>query len=268
MNIYGCDFSGAKNPEGKIFIARGQLAGHTLTIERVTGCEDRLDLAHYIKESKAPWGMDFPFSIPEYYLQNQYDSSWRNFVAGAYEDSREVFRDRFGVIHSGKNNRDLRFTDIALQAKSPVSSTPIAMHGMLFGGRKLLHHLQHDVCVYPFDPLQKTLSRLYEVYPSHGWKSLGLKSSEPGAFQELQAVFKANVDVGFDVTVSREAMQGALTAGTKPNLHAMDAVMACIEMGYCLWKYNLEEDWEQRPAFAAGKEWEQRSLEGLAVRLR
>lgn len=71
MNIYGCDFSGAKNPEGKIFIASGRLDGNSFIVEQVSSCEDRLDLFCEIRTTKAPWGMDFPFSIPEYYLEQQ-----------------------------------------------------------------------------------------------------------------------------------------------------------------------------------------------------
>lgn len=268
MIIYGCDFSGAKNPEGKIFVASGRLDGDSLTVEEVSSCEDRLDLYYLIRNSRAPWGVDFPFSIPEYYLGQQYDSSWDKFIQGAYEDSREQFKQRFGQIHSGKNSRDLRVTDIAVDAKSPVSSTPIAMHAMLYGARRLLHNLQGEAAVYPFQPYRAEVPRLYEIYPGHGWKALKLKSSAPDALRDLSASFKAQVDSGFEVTISPAAAAAAVDARGQANLHARDAVMACIQMAYCLRQYKLESSEEEcRPAFASQEEWEMRMLEGLVVRM-
>ncbi|AIQ59415.1 hypothetical protein [Paenibacillus borealis] len=267
MKIYGCDFSGAKNPDGKIYITEGNLEQGELTVERVFSCEDRLDLAYYIRSSKAPWGLDFPFSIPDYYLQEQYDSSWDRFLQGAYDDTREDFKQRFGVIHSGRNSRDLRVTDIALQAKSPVSSTPIAMHGMLYGGRKLLFNLREKVSVYPFGEVRDNASRLYEVYPSHGWKALQLKSTSQDAPGEIPARFNALVDETFAITVTAQAALGTLDAGGKPNPHARDSMMACIPLAYCIYKYDLEKHWPVRPPFATEGEWAAREREGLAVRL-
>lgn len=267
MKIYGCDFSGAKNPEGKIYVTEGNLEAGELTVERVFSCEDRLDLAYYIRSSQAPWGLDFPFSIPDYYLQEQYHSSWDNFLKGAYDDTRESFKQRFGVIHSGRSSRDMRVTDLALQAKSPVSSTPIAMHGMLYGGRKLLYNLREAVSVYPFDEVRDHASRLYEVYPSHGWKTLQLKSSDPAAPAEIGTRFKALVDETFAITVTAQAALGTLDAAGKANPHARDSMMACIPLAYCIYKYDLEKHWPVRPPFATEEEWANREREGLAVRL-
>ncbi|WP_054941237.1 hypothetical protein [Paenibacillus ihuae] len=267
LTVYGCDFSGAKNPEGKIFIACGSLAGGSFTVNQVYSCEDRLDLYHYIHMSRAPWGMDFPFSIPKYYLERQYASSCDRFIQGAYEDTREQFKQRFGQIHSGKNSRDLRETDVAVDAKSPLASTPIAMHAMLYGGRKLLYNLRGAASVYPFEPYKENSSRLYEVYPGYGWKTLKLKSSDPEAFDKLDTSFKTLIDSGFEVCITAEAAKATLDHQGKANLHARDAVMACIEMAYCIRKYKLESSEHTQPEFATAQEWRLRSLEGLVVRM-
>ncbi|MBY0010693.1 hypothetical protein [Paenibacillus typhae] len=266
MIIYGCDFSGAKNPEGKIFVASGRLDGDSFTVEEVSSCEDRLDLYCLIRNSRAPWGVDFPFSIPEYYLGQQYDSSWDKFIQGAYEDSREQFKQRFGQIHSGKNSRDLRVTDIAVDAKSPVSSTPIAMHAMLYGARRLLHNLRGEAAVYPFQPYREEVPRLYEIYPGHGWKALKLKSSASDALQAIPASFRTEVDSGFEVIIS-PAAAAAVDARGQANLHARDAVMACIQMAYCLRTYKLDSGEPSKPAFASEAEWKLRMHEGLVVRM-
>ncbi|AIQ53528.1 hypothetical protein [Paenibacillus sp. FSL R7-0331] len=267
MNIYGCDFSGAKNPEGKIFIASGRLTGNRFTVEQVFSCEDRLDLYYYIRTSRAPWGVDFPFSIPEYYLEQQYASSWDTFIEGAYSDTRDQFKQRFGQIHSGKSSRDLRVTDIAVDGKSPVSSTPIAMHAMVYGALRLLHNLQGDAAVYPFQPYREGVSRLYEIYPGHGWKALKLKSSAPDALQGIPFSFRTQVDSGFEISISPEAEAAAVDARGQASLHARDAVMACIQMAYCLRRYGLESSEQHKPEFASEEEWKLRMLEGLVVRM-
>ncbi len=62
MDIYGADFSGAGDPSKGIYFAHAELQGEKLAVTRVTHCDDRLDLFHAIVASRAPWGLDFPFS--------------------------------------------------------------------------------------------------------------------------------------------------------------------------------------------------------------
>jgi hypothetical protein len=64
MKVFGADFSGAKNPSRGIYYAQRILNAGKLIIERVVHCDDRLDLLAAIHFSKAPWGLDFPFSLP------------------------------------------------------------------------------------------------------------------------------------------------------------------------------------------------------------
>lgn len=158
-------------------------------------------------------------------------------------------------------------TDIAVDGKSPVSSTPIAMHAMLYGARRLLHNLHGEAAVYPFQPYREDVSRLYEIYPGHGWKALKLKSSAPDALQDIPASFKTQIDSGFEVTISAKAAAGATDARGQANQHARDAVMACIQMAYCLRTYKLESGEPFKPEFASEAEWQLRVLEGLVVRM-
>ena len=62
MKVYGADFSGARNLRRGIYYAEGSLIDHTLTLERVVHCDDRLDLLTAIHFSNAPWGLDFSLS--------------------------------------------------------------------------------------------------------------------------------------------------------------------------------------------------------------
>ena len=57
MNIYGADFSGARDASRGIYYAEGSLEDGSMTINRVVHCDDRLDLLAAIHLSKAPWGL-------------------------------------------------------------------------------------------------------------------------------------------------------------------------------------------------------------------
>lgn len=132
-------------------MACGELEQQTFTITEVSAFEDRLDLFYKITQSVAPWGLDFPFSIPREHLRLHYQSSWADFIAAAYSDTRERFKTKFGKVHSGKNDAvDCRITDIAANAKSPIETTPISMNGMLFGSRRLLLNVMDSASIYPF----------------------------------------------------------------------------------------------------------------------
>lgn len=130
-----------------------------------------------------------------------------------------------------------------------------------------MYNLRGIASVYPFEPYRESSSRLYEVYPGYGWKALTLKSSDPEAFDKLNTSFKTLIDNGFEVSVTAEAAKATLDHQGKSNLHARDAVMACIEMAYCLRKYKLESSEPTQPEFATAQEWRLRSLEGLVVRM-
>ncbi|MGO4549409.1 hypothetical protein AB4Z29_32045 [Paenibacillus sp. 2TAB23] len=270
MLVYGCDFSGAKDPNGKIFITVGDLDNRVLTIERVIPCEDRLDLYHKIKNESGPWGLDFPFSIPNTHLKEQYQSSWKYFIQEAYADTRLHFKTRFGKVHSGRNNdRDCRATDKAVDGKSPISETPISMNGMLYGGRKLIFNLLNQAAVYPFDRHREDAARLYEVYPSHGWAKLGLNREDTSAAARLPEQFKLAVDATFDIRLNPHLIPIHATGPKIGKLidHASDSVMACITLAYSIYSAKIDKDWEEKPSFATPEEWLHRHQECLVVRI-
>ncbi|CAM4525573.1 hypothetical protein FHS16_006435 [Paenibacillus endophyticus] len=270
MLVYGCDFSGAKDPDGKIFVTIGELKQHVLTIEAVIPCEDRLDLYYRIKNQAGPWGLDFPFSIPNVHLDEHYKSSWECFIGEAYADTRLQFKTRFGKIHSGRNNiRDCRVTDLAVGGKSPISETPISMNGMLYGGRKLLGNLRNEAAVYPFDHHRESAARLYEVYPSHGWTKLGLNREDTSAIARLPEQFKLTVDAMFDIRLSPSLIPIHASGPKIGKLidHASDSMMACITLAYGIYSAKVDEDWEVKPPFATSEEWLHRHREGLVVRI-
>ncbi|WP_138756573.1 hypothetical protein [Paenibacillus sinopodophylli] len=270
MLVYGCDFSGAKNPNGKIFVTIGILKDETLTIEKVIECEDRLDLFCMIRSNPYPWGLDFPFAIPREHLNEQYHSSWKQFIAAAYSESRVLFKHKFGKVHSGKNNeRDCRITDIAAGGKSPIAETPISMNGMLYGGRKLLFNLLPSAVIYPFDSYREDAARLYEVYPSHGWLKLGIGRADELTIGQIEAAFKSKVDDRFNIKLDPAVIPRQLSGEKKGKLneHAADSVMACIILAYCIYEGGLDAAWGLKPWFATDEEWNNRLHEGLIVRI-
>ncbi|WP_053374078.1 hypothetical protein [Paenibacillus sp. FJAT-27812] len=265
MIVYGCDFSGAKDPNGKIYVAVGNLEQQSLTITEVIPCEDRLDLFSMIKHAPAPWGLDFPFSVPKEHLANHYQSSWRSFIHTAYLESRMQFKTKFGKIHSGKNNtQHCRLTDIAADAKSPIAETPISMNGMVYGGRKLLFNLLNDAAIYPFDAHRADAARLYEVYPSHGWSKLGLNREDDYALEQLDAAFKNKIDPSFSIRLDPDSVPRQ-PSGKKigmPIEHATDAIMACMILAYSIYSCSLDDTWGEQPPFAADEEWSRFNKKG------
>jgi len=258
MKIYGCDFSGARDPESKIFVTVGELREHRLEICEISHCEERLDLFQYIVESKAAWGLDFPFSIPENYLRKFFEGSWETYIHAPYD--RKSFLERFGRIrHSAKDRSIFRETDLAVQGKSPISSTPIAMLNMLYGGRKLLKYLlkMKQACIYPFTELNLQVSRVYEVYPSHTWQVMNI-SRKHYTLRQISDWFGER---DFRVTFPR-ALEGAPLTEDQS-----DSLIACVTMGYCIWKYSVDSDWNRKPVFATDAEWQKRSAEGITLRI-
>ena len=130
MKVYGADFSGARNPSKDIYYAEGNLNGYTLQLERVIHCDDRLDLLAAIHFSKAPWGLDFPFSIPAKALEQLKLNCWDELLNLAVESERAGFDNYVAVgwvpgCEDRCQSRSIccRATDAAVQAFSPLKKT-------------------------------------------------------------------------------------------------------------------------------------------------
>jgi hypothetical protein len=180
MQVYGADFSGAMNPSKGIYYAQGSLSAGKLSIEQIVHCDDRLDLLVAIHFSKAPWGLDFPFSIPEEAFRQLKLNSWEELLTLSAEYERKGF-DRFitdsGIPACESQCRDhsicCRVADASIHSFSSLKRTNPNMRMMTYAGLKLLSYLRSlGNVVYPFDKLDKGVSRLYEVYPSHTWRQV------------------------------------------------------------------------------------------------
>ncbi len=263
MKVYGADFSGARDPSRGIYYAEGFLNESTLHIESVVHCDDRLDLLAAIHFSKAPWGLDFPFSISADAMQKMNIASWDALLSMAANCQRSDFDyllENGGIpsceLQCTNHSICCRAADAAVRSFSSLKKTNPNMRMMTYAGLKLLSYLRRlGSRVYPFDQLDLGVSRLYEVYPSHSWKQVGLSRDENLA----RFIGRFSEQYGFRVTVKDNQLY-------MPGLDAADAVVACVTLGYGIYQYNLESDWARQQAWMSETEWSNRHQEGLIVK--
>lgn len=266
MKVFGTDFSGARNPSRGIYYAEGSLNGQTLNLERVVHCDDRLDLLMATHFSKAPWGLDFPFSIPAEAYRLLKLKGWEELLKLAVEKGRNGFEQ---YLESGGlpgceakyrgGSACCRFTDAAVQAFSPLKQTNPNMRMMTYSGLKLLCYLrQLGHRVYPFDQFNVAVSRLYEVYPSWGWRQMGVKRRKAQL-----PTFTERIHERFGLEV--KGLAGCSLSAMESD-DAADAVVACVCLALSLADGKLEPEWERQPVWASDAEWANRLIEGLVIK--
>ena len=264
MNVYSADFSGARNPSRGIYYAEGLLEGGSLIINQVVHCDDRLDLLTAIHFSKAPWGLDFPFSISVEAFKLLKINAWNELLVKAEKSSRIDFD--LWIAGSGilsceskcrKHSSCCRAVDASINSFSPLKRTNPNMRMMTYAGLKLLSYLRRlGNAVYPFDYYNGEVARLYEVYPSNAWKQLGFKrNTDLSLFAER---FTNKYDFKVELKSSLRNVE---------NLDAADAVAACVTMAYALTQYRLENDWDVGHDWISDVEWKHRLKEGLIVKV-
>lgn len=264
MFVYGADFSGAKNPSDKIYYARCELKGNQIIVDEINKCDDRLDLYHEIISTNAPWGLDFPFALPEAGYQALGISGWAELLKYAVSSERDQFTKNSPLTylscqskHSGSRNISKDFwreTDIASNAFSPLKQNNPNMLAMTYAGLKLLAYLRDQgVRVYPFDTYSASSSRVYEVYPSNTWAYLKLKRTN---------------DVSL---LSNDLIKGlscSLVNIVTANQDAADAVIAAVTLAVGIAVHGVEKNWGSPPGCATKNEWAVRKKEGLIIRLK
>jgi hypothetical protein len=263
MFFYGADFSGAKDPSGRICYAKGELAAGKIIIRELVQCDDRLDLFAAIDSSAVPWGIDFPFALPQEAYTALDLSGWPELMDFIVNMRRDEFADLLedAIFHEENNCRKhslcCRMGDAAVSGCSPFKKYNPNMRAMLYGGLKILSYLRRSGNnIYPFDMLDKTKSRIYEIYPSHTWRALGLsRSVELKEFAD-----KFYKKTGTEVIIPEEM-------GWAGSLDAADAVAACATMGCVLLCSDIDNDWDVASPEISAEEWALRLWEGLVVRI-
>jgi hypothetical protein len=231
MRVFGADFSGARDPSGRIYIAAGWWNEDRLHIESVVPCDDRLDLFAHILKSGGVWGLDFPFAFPfaSYELLGLID--WGALLEWVSGSSREQYLERLTAYHALVTERPClqaglccRATDAAVQAQSVFKQVNPSMRVMTYSGLKLLHYLcGQGVAVYPFDNVSAKENWVAEVYPSHTWQALGYRQRTMD-LRELPD--RLHHYTGYALTVNASV--------AIPKQDAADAMLACVTMALAI----------------------------------
>lgn len=265
MKVYGADFSGAIVPRG-LYFARGELGTESLAIEEVERCEERLELFMAITKSRAPWGLDFPFSLPSRALEKLGLASWEQLLKLTASSTREEFKELLSrklfkgyEARCSTHSTGCRYGDAEVKAFSPLKCFNPDMRTMTFAGLRMLSHLQDfGAKIYPFDCYTASNPRLYEVYPSHTWRGMELKwnnSLEP-------FVNEFNSRSSIEVKLSQKTLKENVKSKD-----AADAVVACATLAECIARYGIDGVWDKKWGGLSEGEWQARYKEGLIVRL-
>lgn len=264
MKVYGADFSGARNPSRGIYFAEGILGENSLIINRIFQCDDRLDLLSAIHSSRAPWGLDFPFSLSIEAQNSLQVQNWSELLTMVVSSTREDFELEIETMcisscegRCREHSICCRKADATINSFSSLKKNNPNMRAMSYAGLKLLYYLRSfENTVYPFDKLDQRASRLYEVYPSHTWKQLGLSRSTN--LEEFVKRFNEIYD--FEVDVKEHFLN-------VNSIDAADAAVACITLGYTFSKCNLDENWNKKYPWISTGEWNYRLDEGIIVKI-
>jgi hypothetical protein len=283
--VYGVDFSAAAADAGrKTWIASGRVEegdGLTVTdlrpLTEVAGLdgarrEDALPaLARWLRErdESAVVGLDFPFGLPRFVLEETGNESWRSFISNFPEsigagrgdggdgdgdgpdDPVRAFAERcVGLTERhGEGTYDKRRTDAAVGARSPYGfiADTIAFHGM----RDVLAPALDEVRFAPMDrtpggwrteaPAGPTA---VETYPAAVLERLGLRrTSYKGGGDEESATRRRNAEGLTEAAVVVYKSEAAATETMVSNAggDALDAVAACVG-AFTAWKRGYETD--------------------------
>ena len=166
------------------------------------------------------------------------------------------------IFHEENNCRKhslcCRLGDAAVSGCSPFKKYNPNMRAMIYGGLKILSYLRRSGNnIYPFDMLDKEKSRVYEVYPSHTWRALGLNRS---------VELKEFADKFYKKTGTEVIIPDVVLVKVD-SLDAVDAVAACVTLGCVLLRSDIDNDWSAAPPGISAEEWALRLWEGLVVRI-
>ena len=188
--IYGVDFSGAKEAGKHIWVTSGVMEGDALRIDdchrgdTLPGSSRQREpclvalRALIVGESRAAFGLDFPFGLPAPLVD---EDSWESFVLafpdlyGCADGFREACR------QAGAGSELKRVTD--RDSQTPLSPYNLRLYRQTYHGiRGVLHPLVRDqaVCVLPMQEPLLDRSWVLEVCPASTLKAEGLYDSYKG----------------------------------------------------------------------------------------
>lgn len=242
--IYGVDFSGARDAERKIWLARGLPADGSLHIET---CQPLSELQPIIKgprraaealvdlirrQPRAAFALDFPFGLPSVLTGGLLAprATWQGFIRDFQKTfpSPETFRESCRAASPLGELR--RATDAA--ARTPFSPYNLRLFRQTWLGIvQVLAPLRDTACVPPMQPLQPDKPWLLEICPASTLKQMGLyrrfpRYKLPG--EESRGVRKGILDAigaAGPLTFARGVKRGILA---NSGGDALDSVIAAL----------------------------------------
>jgi len=257
-NIYGIDFSGAKDAGKKIWIAGGSVEGNILHIEtclRATELpgagSDRERCLKALRgfianETDSSFGFDFPFGLP---LAMNKEERWYDFVIKFPEryESAGDFREKCRKAAPGKELK--RITDI--ESRAPFSPYNLRVYRQTYYGiRDILNPLVHEkhVRVLPMQQPQQGKAQIIEICPASTLKKMNIYRPYKGSMlrEQRMLILKA-----LENTSSFSISDRSITELILDDIYgdALDSVIAAYAT-FCAWcnhfavenveKYDIE----------------------------
>lgn len=277
--VYGVDFSAAAADAGrKTWIASGRVGKGTelavtdlRPLTEVAGLDSahRSDalpaLARWLRErdESAVVGLDFPFGLPRFVVEETGNESWRSFINrfpdsigagggdGVADDPVRAFAERcVGLTERhGEGTYDKRRTDAAVGARSPYGfiADTIAFHGM----RDVLAPALDEV---RFAPMDRTAEgwrsgapagpTAVETYPAAVLERLGFHRTSYKGGDEASATRRRENAEGLAEAAgvaykSGSGVREAMVSNAGGD--ALDAVAACVG-AFTAWQRGYETD--------------------------
>jgi len=237
-NIYGIDFSGAKNAGNRIWIAAAIISGNTIHIEdcypasNLPGSTTERDgclttLRHFIGEQKtSAFGLDFPFGLPRSIVKN---SNWEDFAL-SFDDrfkSAEEFRNT--CWKAAGNHEIKRETDKKNQ--TPFSPYNRWLYRQTYYGiRDILAPLvqSHMACVLPMQRTSPSRTWLLEICPASTLKEMGLYQPYKG-HQQDKMIGRKHILKGIEkagISIKSSVLRAAIL--DNPSGDALDSIIAAF----------------------------------------
>lgn len=237
--VYGIDFSGAKDAGKKIWIASGVPAGDTLRIDNCCRAGDLPDssrrrdqsltaLRNFIAgETKAAFGLDFPFGLPQDLVD---EGSWEDFILEFPHRYPDAGAFRQACREAGDGRELKRVTDV--ESQTPFSPYNLRLFRQTYHGiRDVLYPLVRDdlARVLPMQAPVQDKPWILEVCPASTLKQQGLYLSYKGKSDQHRAtrarILEALEGTGV-LTIQKQATRSAILEGTGGD--ALDSVIAAF----------------------------------------
>ncbi len=203
IQIYGIDFSGAKDAGKRIWIAKGIPKGKNLLIKECFRVRDLPNsgrqpevclpaLVNLIQsDQNAVFGFDFPFGLPDSLVMGK---TWEEFVLSFPKKykSPEVFRDECRNTNGGHELK--RQTD--MDAHTPFSPYNLRLYKQTYHGiSKILFPLvqERGASVLPFQEPDNNKPWLLEICPASTLRSLGLHGNPYKGRTERHRNYRAQI---------------------------------------------------------------------------